>query len=55
MAKSASINYGKQLSPQEMQGIFDNLFSCSAPNYTVEGRKIITILKQEEIDKLFEV
>ncbi len=55
MAKSASVNYGKQLSSQEMQGIFDNLFSCSAPNYTVEGRKIITILKQEEIDKLFEV
>lgn len=54
MAKCASINYGKQLNTQDMQTIFDNLFSCSAPNYTVEGKKIISILKQEEIDKLFD-
>lgn len=53
MAKTAAISYNLQLSEVEMQSIIDNLFSCSTPNYTQDGRTIIHILKMEDIDKFF--
>lgn len=52
LAKVGAIGYGKVLHLKEMQHLVDELFACENPNYTPDGRKTITILKIEEIDKL---
>ncbi|MBN2166386.1 MAG: DNA mismatch repair endonuclease MutL [Marinilabiliaceae bacterium] len=53
LASKASINMGKQLSNIEMQELFDQLFACSAPNYSPTGKPVITILENTDIDSLF--
>jgi DNA mismatch repair protein MutL len=53
MSAAAAINYGKQLSRQEMELLFDMLFACSSPNYSPSGKPVVTILSVEEIDKKF--
>ena len=53
MAKHASVNYNKKLNSDEMNHIFNRLFSCKMPNFTPDGKPIITILKEEEIEKMF--
>ncbi len=53
LSKASSIPANKELSNIEMQTIFDLLFACTIPNYTPDGKKIINIIKTEEIDKLF--
>ncbi|MGM0550126.1 MAG: DNA mismatch repair endonuclease MutL [Bacteroidota bacterium] len=54
LAKASAIGYQQNLSQQEMQGLFDNLFACSTPNYTPDGKKIISILRSDELEKRFE-
>jgi len=54
LAKASAIGHKQTLSQQEMQGIFDNLFACGTPNYTPEGKKIITIIRTDELEKRFE-
>ena len=39
--------------PAEAQRLIDNLFACENPEYTSQGRKIISIIPLEEIDKKF--
>jgi DNA mismatch repair protein MutL len=53
LAKSAAINYGKILSDREMRHMVDELFACENPNYTPSGKKTLSILNLDEIDKLF--
>ena len=53
MACASAIPYGKRLSHDEMENLFDTLFACKAPNYSPKGRTVITILTLEEIDKRF--
>jgi len=53
MACASAIPYGKKLSHDEMENLFDTLFACKAPNYSPKGRTVITILTLEEIDKRF--
>ena len=53
LAKAASINNGRSLAYEEMQVLVDKLFACSEPNYTPDGEKIISLIKTEEIEKLF--
>ena len=36
-----------------MDDFINQLFACSNPNYTPDGRLIVTILKQEDVDKIF--
>jgi len=36
-----------------MEGIVNALFACSNVNYTPDGKAIISILKQRDIDALF--
>jgi len=54
LAKASAIGYQQNLSQQEMQGLFDNLFACATPNYTPDGKKIISILHSDELEKRFE-
>ena len=37
---------------EEMEGIINDLFACQNVNYTPDGKPILTILKQQEIDRL---
>ncbi len=52
-ARSSAIRYGHQLSEIEMQGLTDELFACSTPNYTPSGKLIVKILEEEELDNQF--
>ncbi len=51
MAGASSIPYGKALTKNEMEDLFDTLFLCKAPNYSPKGKAVINILTLEEIDK----
>lgn len=51
MARAAAIPYGKSLSQNEMEDLFDSLFACSAHNYTPTGKTIINIITLDELDK----
>lgn len=53
VARSSALNYLKQLTSEEIQDLFDNLFACKDPNYTPDGKQIISILQNEEIEKRF--
>jgi DNA mismatch repair protein MutL len=51
MACASAIPYGKTLVKNEMEDLFDTLFSCKSPNYSPKGKPVINILTLEEIDK----
>ncbi len=53
LAKQAAIPYGKQLSNEEAESLISGLFVSSSPNYTPDGKLIISTLTDEEIDKRF--
>ena len=52
LARHAAIPYGQVLSNDEMEHIVNELFSCSNVNYTPDGRLILSILPQKEIEQL---
>ncbi|WP_300701385.1 DNA mismatch repair endonuclease MutL [Bacteroides sp.] len=53
LARAAAIVYGQVLSNDEMANLVDNLFACPTPNYTPDGRIVLSTLKEEDIEKLF--
>ncbi len=53
MAKKASIPYGKVMTQEEMTELFDRLFACSEPAWSPSGKKIVSIIGNDDIDKLF--
>lgn len=53
MAKAAAVKPGRALSDEEMEKIISNLFKLSSPNYTPDGRLVVSILTTEEITRLF--
>ncbi len=50
-ARSVAINYGKPLSVEEITDIVNKLFACPTPNFTPDGKKIITVLDDDDIDR----
>ena len=52
LAQHAAIPYGQILGNEEMDNLVNTLFGCSNVNYTPDGKIIICILKQQEIDQL---
>ena len=52
MARGAAIPYGQVLSNEEMENLVNRLFSCSNVNMTPDGKPILCILQQEEIEHL---
>ncbi len=54
LAKSIAIPYGQVLSNAEMEQLVNELFTCSNVNYTPNGKIILSILPQVEIEKLFD-
>ena len=53
MAKAAAIVPGQVLSNEEMDGLVDALFSCQTPNYTPDGKTILSVIPGDDIDALF--
>ncbi len=53
MAKASAISSNQNLTTEEMSELVDLLFACSIPNFSPFGKKIISILKTEEIEKRF--
>lgn len=36
-----------------MNGLIEGLFSVSTPNYTPDGKTVLAVIKEDEIEKLF--
>lgn len=53
LAQSAALKYGQRLTSDEMTDIIDRLFACPHHNYTPDGKKIMSILTGEELEKRF--
>ena len=53
LAREAAIVHGQVLTHDEMANLVDNLFACSSPNYTPDGKLVLTTLKQQDIEKMF--
>ena len=52
LAQSAAIPYGQVLSNEEMESLVNELFACENVNYTPDGKAILSILPQGDIEKL---
>ena len=52
LARATAVPYGQILSNDEMEGIINQLFACSNVNYTPDGRAILCILPQTDIEHL---
>ena len=53
MARNAAIPQGQVLGNEEMEDLVNRLFSCENVKYTPDGKPIVAILTQQEIDHLF--
>lgn len=51
MAYFTAIPVGKPLSEEEMLLLVNQLFACRLPNHTPDGKSIITVISDDEIDK----
>ncbi|MGI6231520.1 MAG: DNA mismatch repair endonuclease MutL [Prevotella sp.] len=52
LAQAAAVPYGQVLDNKEMEDIINKLFSCSNTNYTPNGKTILCILKQTQIEQM---
>ncbi|MBD5174169.1 MAG: DNA mismatch repair endonuclease MutL [Bacteroidales bacterium] len=53
MARGAAVKYGQVLKPEEMDRLLSDLFKLPAPNFTPDGKLIISVIKTEDLVKLF--
>jgi len=53
LAKASAIDYGTELKQEEIIHIIDNLFACATPNFSPDGKKVITIVPITDIEKSF--
>lgn len=52
LARNASIPYGQVLSGAEMEELVNELFVCSNVNYTPDGKTILAIFSQPDIEQM---
>lgn len=55
LARNAAVTYGQVLTNAEMENIVNSLFACSNFSYTPDGNKILTMLRQTDLEQLFGV
>ena len=53
MAERQAIRVGETLGAEEMETLLGRLFACKMPNYAPNGKLIVKILQQAEIDACF--
>ncbi len=54
LAKASSLDYGTDLKQEEIDQLIDQLFACATPNFTPDGKKVLTIIPTSEIEKGFQ-
>ena len=54
MAKRLSRNVSAIYLKENQQALIDELFACSQPEYTADGKKIFTLLRKDELDKMLD-
>ena len=52
LARNAAIPQGQVLSNEEMESLVNDLFGCENVNYTPDGKNVLCILQQQEIEHL---
>ncbi len=55
LARNAAVTYGQVLTNAEMENIVNSLFACSNFSYTPDGKMILTMLRQTDLEQLFGV
>ena len=53
LAKTAAIVPGQVLTNEEMNNLVDELNAVSTPNYTPDGKVVLSVLKEDDLEKLF--
>ncbi len=53
LAKASALDYGTELKQEEIDHLIDNLFACKTPNFSPEGKKVLTIISLEDFEKIF--
>lgn len=53
LAKASAMDYGIELEKEEVDHLIDNLFACATPNFSPDGKKVLTIISIEDIEKSF--
>ena len=53
LARASAIAYGQVLTSEEMSRLVDDLFASASPNYTPDGKAVLSTIKEEDIEKLF--
>lgn len=53
VAKSAAIPYGKTMLQEEMDTLLSKLLCLPKPNYTPDGKTIISVLSNDQLEKMF--
>lgn len=53
LAKAAAIVPGQVLTNEEMNSLVDGLFAVATPNYTPDGKTVLTVVKEEDLEKMF--
>ncbi len=54
MARRMGYNSHSVHQPEEQQAIIDELFACSQPEYTPDGKKVFAILTKETLDEMLD-
>ena len=53
LAKAAAIVQGQVLSNEEMNHLVDELLTSTSPNYTPDGKPVLVVIQEDELEKLF--
>lgn len=53
LSKASSLDYGADLKQEEIDHLIDNLFACATPNFSPDGKKVLTIIPVTDIEKSF--
>lgn len=53
MARNAAITAGEYMNNEQMEHLVTELFATTTPNYTPDGKVVITILKEEDMLRMF--
>lgn len=53
LARSMSVKHGKILQTEEMKDLIDQLFACSSPDKSPDGKPTFNIISHAEIEKKF--
>ena len=52
-ARLGSLSADQLTNPAEAQRLIESLFACENPEYTSSGRRVVSLIPVEDIDKKF--